>query len=175
MLNKTSLSSYIPLALLYTVSMGSKVVISSKVEHYCQIFDDESSPNAIADYASLTLNNFVSEVGSNYFNKQEIEEIVQKANDCNIDLNFDSINNISSPRHQKLEDVLDAFDKSIELVNQDNVNLSLLRNLPLWDNFIKWENLVTCGLLYASDIEHFDPKCNSAVKSLLDCSSHLYK
>lgn len=155
--------------------LNIKKLISEKINYYCQVFEEENSLNAIADFASLTLNNFVTNVGLNYFDNEEIEEIEQRAKDCNININRTSIESIGDKQNQKLEDVLEAFDRSVELVNQDNVDLSMLRNLPLWDNFQRWENLVTFGLLYASDIEHFDPESNSIIKSLLDSSSPLYK
>jgi hypothetical protein len=47
--------------------------------------------------------------------------------------------------------------------------------LPLWDNFQRWENLVTIGLLYASDISHVDPVANAKVKELIDSCDTLYK
>ena len=52
--------------------------------------------------------------------------------------------------------------------------METLKKLPLWDNFWRWENLVTIGLLYASDISHIDPAANAKVKMLLEKCETLY-
>ena len=46
--------------------------------------------------------------------------------------------------------------------------------LPLWDNFQRWENLVTIGLLYASDISSVDPIANAKIKEIIDGCNSLY-
>jgi hypothetical protein len=67
---------------------------------------------------------------------------------------------------------LSAFDAASDI---DVVDKTSLMKLPLWDNFQRWENLVTIGLLYASDISHVDPVANAKVKELIDSCDTLYK
>ena len=77
-----------------------------------------------------------------------------------------------SENSQPLLQTLSAFDAAS---NIDVVDKTSLMKLPLWDNFQRWENLVTIGLLYASDISHVDPVANAKVKELIDSCDTLYK
>ena len=67
---------------------------------------------------------------------------------------------------------MSAFDAVSDI---DTVDKSTLMKLPLWDNFQRWENLVTIGLLYASDISHVDPIANAKIKTIIDACEILYK
>lgn len=152
--------------------MGVKRVLSERIDRYCKVFSLNEQPNAIADYASLTLNNFVSSVGRNYISDNEIESIRVKAEKCHIkvDLSPTAWNVVRKP--QPLLQTLRAFDAAS---NIDEVDKMSLMKLPLWDNFQRWENLVTIGLLYASDISHVDPVANAKVKELIEECDTLYK
>jgi hypothetical protein len=75
---------------------------------------------------------------------------------------------------QPLLQTLQAFDESANIVNQDNINMDVLRKLPLWDNFQRWQNLVTVGLIYASDISHCNPVANAKIKAIMDNCQSLY-
>lgn len=152
--------------------MGVKSLLSERIDRYCKVFSLNEQPNAIADYAALTLNNFVSSVGRNYISDDEAETIRMKAGKCHIkvDLSPDAWNVVRKP--QPLLQTLSAFDAAS---NIDEVDKTSLMKLPLWDNFQRWENLVTIGLLYASDISHADPVANAKVKALIEGCDALYK
>ena len=151
--------------------LGVKKVISERIDRYCKIFSINEQPNAIADYASLTLNNFVSSAGRNYMGDNDVEVIRAKAEKCHVtvDLSPSAWNVVRKP--QSLLTTLSAFD---DAANIDSVSMDTLMKLPLWDNFQRWENLVTIGLLYASDISHVDPVANAKVKVLLEECETLY-
>ncbi len=155
--------------------LNVKKEISEKISTYCSLFPLDEQPNAIADYASLTLNNFVSNVGRNYINDGEIPNIQQKAAKCNltIDTTPDNWNVIRKP--QPLLQTLKALDESTHIVNQNVINTDVLRKLPFWDNFQRWQNLVTIGLVYASDISQCDPVANAEVKEIMDNCKELYQ
>lgn len=152
--------------------MGVKSILSERIDRYCRVFSLNEQPNAIADYAALTLNNFVSSVGRDYISDDEAESIRIKADECHIkvDLSSSAWNVVRKP--QPLLQTLSAFDAAS---NIDEVDKMSLMKLPLWDNFQRWENLVTIGLLYASDITHVDPVANAKVKELIEGCDALYK
>lgn len=154
--------------------LGVKKVISERINCYCNVFNQEEQLNAIADYASLTLNNFISSVGRNYIDDSEISEISAKAQKCQlqVDMSAQSWNVTRKP--QPLLQTLMAFDESANVINQDVINMDVLRKLPLWDNFQRWMNLVTVGLIYASDISHCDPVANAKIRVLMDNCKALY-
>lgn len=155
--------------------LGVKKDISNKINRYYEIFPVEGLPSAIADYASLTLNNFVSTVGRNYMSEEDIKSISEKATTCNLDVDLSPAgSNFVNKPHPLLE-ALTALDQSMDLLrSQDTIDMMTLRKLPFWDNYQRWENLVTIGLLYSSDISHVDPVANAAVKSIIDRCNILY-
>ncbi len=155
--------------------LGVRKVISEKIDRYCNVFSLNEQPNAIADFASLTLNNFVSSVGRNYISNDEIAEISEKAQKCRltIDTAPDTWDAVRKP--QPLLQTLKAFDESANIVNQDVINMDVLLKLPLWGNFQRWQNLVTIGLVYASDISRCDPVANAKIREIMDNCQNLYK
>lgn len=152
--------------------MKVKKIIAERIDNYCKIFSVNEQPNAIADYASLVLNNFVSSVGRNYISDEDVQTIQSKAEKCQLDVNLSPAawNIVRKP--QPLLSTLKAFD---DAANIDNVTMDKLMKLPLWNNFHRWVNLVTIGLIYASDISHVDPISNDKVKGLMDVCDTLYK
>lgn len=152
--------------------LNVKKQIASKIDTYCKLFSLNEQPNAIADYAALTLNNFVSTVGRDYITKEDASSIQDKANKCDLRVNLSPESWQLVRKPQPLLTTLSAFD---DAANIEQVNMSTLSKLPLWDNFQKWENLVTIGLLYASDISHVDPVANARIREIMDNCDTLYK
>lgn len=148
-----------------------KKIISNKIHIYSNIFDEDGLPNAIANYASLILNNFVSNVGREYIEDSELQNVYSKAKACNLDISLSSNGYAVVRKPQSLLSTLSAFDDSADI---DSVDVDLLRKLPLWGSFQRWENLVTIGLLYASDISYGDPVANGALKNLMIQCEALY-
>lgn len=151
--------------------MGVKKIISEKIGTYCNVFSTNEQPNAIADFTSLTLNNFVSSVGRCYLTDDEVANIKKKAEKCSVkvDLNSSAWNETRKP--QPLMNTLCAFDAASDI---NSVAKDDLMKLPLWENFQRWANLVTIGLLYASEISQIDPIANGKIKELIDKCSNLY-
>ncbi len=151
--------------------LGIKKILSQKIDTYCKVFSLNEQPNAIADYSALILNNFVSTVGREYIADNEIETIKSKADKCHISVNLgpETCNIERKPR--PLLETLKAFD---DAANINQVDMATLSKLPLWSNFQRWENLITVGLLYASDISHVDPIANAEIKDIMDRCNILY-
>lgn len=149
--------------------MEVRRTLAERISWYCKVFNLNEQPNAIADYASLTLNNFVSTVGRDYINDEEAEAIRVKADKCHVKVDLSPAAWNVARKPQPLLQTLGAFDAASDI---DAVDKSTLMKLPLWDNFQRWENFVTIGLLYASDISHVDPEANAKIKSIIgDCDT----
>lgn len=146
-------------------------VIAEKIDTYSKIFDKDDQPNAIANFASLTFNDFVSNIGRNYIKGSELETIKSKSEACNVKVNLDPQESAVSRKSHKLEDTLKAFDDSADV---NSVTVDTLLKLPLWGNFQRWENLVKIGLLYTSDISRCNPEANGALKKLMKQCETLY-
>lgn len=155
--------------------LGVKKYMAKKIQDYHVRFNDNCLPNAIADFASLTLNNFVSTMGRDYMSDVELDMIRKKADMCQIKIDLSPAVSSSNITRQPLLDVLTALDRSNEEVNRSHIGVETLRMLPFWGSFQRWENFVTMGLLYSSDISHVDPIANAAVRSLIEEGSNLYK
>lgn len=151
--------------------MDIRSVLSERIDRYCKLFNLNEQPNAIADFASLTLNNFVSSVGRNYISENEVESIRAKAEKCRIKVDLSPQAWKVTRKPQPLLQTLSAFDAASNINEVDKVSLM---KLPLWDNFQRWENLVTIGLLYASDISQVDPVANERMKELIEDCENLY-
>lgn len=151
--------------------LNVRKVLSERIDRYCNVFSLNEQPNAIADYAALTLNNFISSVGRDYIGNDDLEAIRTKAEKCHVSIDLNPNACAVSREPQLLIETLKAFDEASDI---DNVDVKTLYKLPLWDNFNRWMNLVTIGLLYASDISHVDPIANARVKELIDECHNLY-
>lgn len=151
--------------------------ISENISRYDKMFEPNERLNAIADYASLELNNFISTVGRKYMTNDHIMQIQEQATVCGIevDLSPDGIEPVR--KKQPLLDVLGALDSSTEILKQAGYNASdmqTLRRLPLWDNFQRWQNLLTIGIILASGVSTKDPKENDTVEEIIKNVNQLY-
>lgn len=149
-------------------------LLSERITRYTELFSESEQPNAIGDYASLTLNNFVSSVGRNYMSDDAITSIKTKASDCRLIVDLSPINWERTRKPQSLVDTLRVLDESAAIVNQGRIDINILRQLPFWDNYTRWENLLIIGLIYSSDIAHCDPVCNERVRTLITHFETLY-
>lgn len=148
--------------------------LSNKITRYTEIFSESEQSNAIGDFAALTLNNFVSTVGRNYMSDNEIESLKEKATKCRLSVDFSPLGWDKTRNPQSLIETLKVLDDSAKIVNSGQIDISVLRQLPFWNNYQRWENFVIIGLIYSSDISHCDPICNERVKALIDQSEMLY-
>ncbi len=152
--------------------LGVQRIISGRIDTYFRVFPNEDLPNAIADYASLTLNNFVSSVGRTYMSDEDMELVGQKAHSCNLEI--DLTTEVSDVRRNEFSvtDALKAFD---DAEDPTNVSLQTLKKLPFWDNFQRWKNLLVIGLLYSADVSHCDPHANAEMKDIIENCKTLYR
>ena len=150
--------------------LGVRKIITDKIDAYSDIFPDNDLPNAIADFSAMALNNFVSTVGQEYMSDQDIRSIHEKAEACDVAVDFSSENSNEQCPISVIE-ALQAFDDASDPAS---VSITTLMKLPFWDNFQRWKNRLIIGLLYATDISHCDPVANKEIKELIDKSSILY-
>lgn len=179
-----SLSKYIPFPEEIIMSfqvllkkLGIKRRISENIAKYEKMFSVNERLNAIADYASLELNNFISTVGRKFMNSEHIEEIKKKAAICHISVDLSSEGIEPARTRQNLTDALEALDYSTDIMRQPSYNsadMETLRRLPLWDNFQRWQNLLIIGMILSSGVSERDPMENHAVKEIIDRTTSLY-
>jgi len=151
--------------------LGLRKKMTNRIGQYCTMFSINEQPNAIADYVSLTLNNFVSSVGREYIPDGELNTVKTKAEKCGIQVDLSRDAWEVRHKRQPLLDTLKAFEAATDI---SNVSEEELKRLPFWNNFRRWQNLVTIGLLYANDISHVDPIENAKTKKMIDENNTLY-
>lgn len=157
------------LVLLRTLNV--KRELTEKIANYQNIFSrKEDQICAIADLSTLILNNFVSNVGRTYMTESDIVAIRKKSEMCgiNVDLSDDGFS--IERKQQSIESVLDLLAES-EKIMRNGIGSSeakkVLRKLPLYDNFLRWENLLLIGLLLSSDITICNPEANNEIGSII--------
>lgn len=158
--------------------LGVKREITMKICDYQQIFPKDDLPNAVAAVVSLILNNFVSSFGRKYMTDENIEVIKKKADICNINVDLSDKGLRFTPKPQPIEEVLNTLTES-ETINRDGIGTpqtrNILRKLPLYDNFMRWENFLIIGMLLSSDVSTVDPVANGSIKDIIDNCKKLYQ
>lgn len=152
--------------------LGVQRTIAERIDLYSRVFPNTDLPNAIADYASLALNNFVSSIGRSYMSDNDIETIRKKAESCNLEIDLSPEASDLNHKEISVYDALKAFD---DAEDPTNVSLQTLMKLPFWDNFQRWKNLLVIGLLYSADVSHCDPVANAEIKKIIDSCKTLYQ
>lgn len=152
--------------------LGVEHVIAEKTDAYSRTFSEADLPNAIADFATLTLNNFVSTVGRLYLAPADISQVAEKAAACGIRVD---VANGESTKKREAADVIEALKAFDDAADSAAVSFATLRKLPFWSNFRSWENNLTIGLLLAADVAHCDPAANKAIKEIIDLNASLYQ
>lgn len=160
--------------------LGVKKLMVEQVQRYLNIYDGESVCNAIADYATLTLNNFVSTVGSTYLKTEDVSSALRKAQLCNIKIESgivkDSETESDAQRKDMKATIVEAFDvmKRSENIAEKPIDMTALKKLPLWNNFSQWEDRLTVGLIISSEIADVDPVANKSIGDLIEKCNGLY-
>ena len=179
-----SLSKYIPFPeeVIMTfqtllTKLNIKRILSENIAKYEVMFNVNERLNAIADYASLELNNFISTVGRKFMTTEHIEDIKGKAARCGISVDLSSQGFEPARKKQVLADALAALDSSTDIMRQPSYNaadMEVLRRLPLWDNFQRWQNLLIVGMILSSGVSSKDPVENNTLKELREKLISLY-
>lgn len=157
--------------------LGVKREITQKISSYQQIFPLDDQPNAVAAVVSLILNNFVSSFGRKYMTQDNINAVNTKASICNINVDLTDNGLQFTPKQQSIEDVLNTLSESEEIVHSGMGTPDTrrtLRKLPLYDNFMRWQNFLLIGMLLASDVSTVDPVSNNAIKTIIETCKKLY-
>ena len=138
------------------------------------MFEVEEQPNVIGDYASLTLNNFVSTVGRHYMSDEDMSTIKQKAEACRLPVDLSPEASDRTTKRQPLIETLQRLDESTVIINNARIDTQVLRHLPFWRNYERWQNFLFMGLVFASDISTVNQESNERVKQLLERTEALY-
>ncbi|MCR4800974.1 MAG: putative virulence factor, partial [Bacteroidales bacterium] len=146
--------------------------ISEKISDYVKRYGTKAALNAIADAVSFELNNFVTSVGREYMSDSDIQTIKEKARVCDVSIRTDLVSSKSSV--EQPQDIINALTVMERSKNLNEIDGEMLRKLPFWDNFYKWENFVTMGLLFTSDVVNFDPVANAAIGDIIGKTRALY-
>ena len=158
--------------------LGVKREIVNSISEYQKLFPLDDQPNAIAAMVSLILNNFVSSFGRKYMTEENINAVRTKSEICKIKVDVSDKGLQYTPKPQSIEDVLNTLTES-EAIIRDGMGSprtrEVLRKLPLYDNFVRWENFLLIGMLLSSEVSNVDPIANGAMKTIIENCKALYK
>ena len=150
-------------------------VIANKIQEYANTIEDRDVlSNIIADSISLLLNDFVTSVGTKLMTSEDKQKSLNNAEELHIQVDIQDDQRQEVPN---LKETMEAFEKSVETLRFqafDQNSQNLLRKLPLWDNFKRWENLLIMGLMLTSDVIEIDEAANKEMEIIIDeCKSVL--
>lgn len=144
-------------------------VIANKIQNYANTIEDRDVlANIIADAISLMLNDFVTSVGNAYMKENDCSQVRAIADDLHVQID---INEDKQLKHLNLRDTMEAFEQSVETLRFqvfDERCTNMLRRLPLWDNFKRWENRLVIALMYTSDVVEIDEEANEQMKTIFE-------
>ena len=146
--------------------------LTEGVTQYQSLYGGHDSVNAVADFITFELNKFVGTFGRAYMGFDEVKKIQEKATACNVKIA--DISPLAMTAQFKRQDVKQALTVLEQSSQIDFSNMVTLLNLSFWDNFPKWENFVTMGLLYASEVEQFDSAAGKQIGDILRKTEKLY-
>lgn len=154
--------------------LGLRKVLQEKIDNYCTYYEESEQCNAISDYAALTLNNFVANVGRELLPDTALHEVEAKAVRCNVKIEADAQDCLYVRRAQNLIDALEALDQSAAMETTGQFNPAVLQRLPFWENYKRWQNLLFIGLIFASDVSDVDPEANESIRKIIEEGQTLY-
>lgn len=144
-------------------------VIANKIQNYANTIEDRDVlANIIADAISLMLNDFVTSVGNAYMKENDCSQVRAIADDLHVQID---INEDKQLKRLNLRDTMEAFEQSVETLRFqvfDERCTNMLRRLPLWDNFKRWENRLVIALMYTSDVVEIDEEANEQMKTIFE-------
>lgn len=175
------LSQYLPHAddiifmfLTLSEKLSIRTQMTTRIDLYTKVIQEEELPNIIADYSCLCLNNFVSTIGTELYDTSIKKSVLDKAEVLNIGLNqsFYVHETRGNASLENLIDTLRAFDDAPDV---QTVSINTLMKLPFWNNFQAWQNRLIAGLICVSNVSKLDPIINENLKKIIDASEVLYE
>lgn len=152
-----------------TLGIAQKLV--EKIQFYQEQFPQDACINAIADYVSLTLNNYVSSIGYTSLDKESLSLIYDKAKTCNLSINFEEHD--ASTTSCTLTEALAALEES-KGIQSGICTTGTLNKLPFWANYQQWLKHIVAGFIYAENIIICDKEANDKIKAMIDRCQILY-
>lgn len=160
------------IAFMYNVlfkKFNIRQIIANKIQDYANTIEDRDVlSNIIADSISLMLNDFVTSVGRKFMTDEDILHVKTIAEDMHVQVDIQEDSQIEQPN---LRDTMEAFEQSVETLRFqvfDEHCRNMLRRLPLWDNFKRWENLLVIGLMFTSDVTEIDEQANEQMRNIIE-------
>lgn len=151
--------------------LGVPKKLIDKVQSYQESFEQDACINAIADYISLALNNYVSTIGFYSHDNTSLQLIQEKAHTCNFQISFK--NQEEGTCSYSLIDALSALEDS-KNIQLGTCSTDTLNKLPFWANYQKWLKYIVAGFIYGENIIVCDKEANDKIKQLIDKCQNLY-
>jgi len=150
--------------------------ISERVLKYANGIDNNAAvQEMIADMSAEIINKFVTTVGYAYFSEENLSEmeVANNNHDLGLKLNHDYLayDNFSTQDVVKLFDVLDRFR---DLMNQNPLDHEILKNVPSYSNFKKWNDLLKLGFVSVCNIPNYDISANERLEQIMSECNQIY-
>lgn len=153
-----------------------KLLIENKITErllkYANGIDNNAAvQEMIADMSAEIINKFVTTVGYAYFSEENLKEMELANNNHNLGLKLNhdylAYDNFSTQDVVKLFDVLDQF-------RENPLNDEILKNVPSYSNFKKWNDLLKLGFVSVCNIPNYDIPANKRLEQIITECNQIY-
>ena len=151
-------------------TLGIVDTLIGKIQFYQDQFPQDACINAIADYISLTLNNYVCSIGYDSHGEESLILIQEKAKTCDLNINVGEQDSLTSC---SLVEALSAQEES-KGIQSGVCSTDTLNKLPFWANYQRWLKYIVAGFIYAENIIVCDKEANDKIKFMIDKCRNLY-
>lgn len=144
--------------------------ISKALEKYVDRYEKvEDIQEMISDISAEIINSFVNNVGFSFYLKEDIVEF-ETANEINklgIKLEELKVNHDDFKKEQigQLFENIDKLPKILDEVDSLNNN-EVLKMIPSFSNYKRWNDLLKFGFVAACDIPNYDTKANELLSEI---------
>jgi len=151
--------------------------IAERLLKYANGIDNSGAvQEMIADMSAEIINKFVTTVGYAYFTEDDLKEmeVANRNNNLGLEMNHDYLayDTFSTQDVVKLFDVLDRFR---DLMNEETLDHEILKNVPSYSNFKKWNDLLKLGFVSVCDIPNYDIAANQRLEKIMgECNQINY-
>ena len=140
-----------------------KMKLFKRIQTYESKIDKQYRHIPIGDLAATVFNDFVSTVGSEYYQSSHETKVADVAQTLSLPLS----NTTTLASFSSLEEAL----RNLPMAD----NKEQLQKQPFWSHFTIWKNRVENGLILTSDVQNCDLDLNDSLGNLIARTDALYQ
>jgi hypothetical protein len=176
-LNETDFEEILSMFDLLYNKLNLNEKIAKSLEKYVDRFDDvEDVQEMISDISAEIINSFINSVGFTYYSKEDIVEFetANKQNNLGLNLDFEEFN-FKNFNKEEIGVLFENIDSLPNILNSPDAltNSDVLKTIPSFSNYKRWNELLKFGFIAVCDIPNYDVKANELLSEIKSSCSEL--